>query len=181
MADDFDPYHKWLNIPPSEQPPNHYRLLGVEPLASDGDAVGRAAGRLISYLQARAKGKNGAHAERLLEDVIAARACLLDPASKAEYDAGLRDTTDKTKRAETLDGLGLVYDKRGNVDRAMEYYKRAIAADPEYAYAYNNLGVAYEKKGMVPQATYYYKRALAKNPNMPNARKNLERFSNVNR
>lgn len=23
----FDPYHRWLGIPPSEQPANHYRLL----------------------------------------------------------------------------------------------------------------------------------------------------------
>ena len=26
----FDPYHKWLGIPPKQQPPDHYRLLGVE-------------------------------------------------------------------------------------------------------------------------------------------------------
>jgi len=25
--DRFDPYHKWLGIPPAEQPLNHYRLL----------------------------------------------------------------------------------------------------------------------------------------------------------
>ena len=27
--DGFDPYRKWLGIPPQEQPPNHYRLLGI--------------------------------------------------------------------------------------------------------------------------------------------------------
>ena len=31
MPDDFDPYHLWLGIAPNEQPPNHYRLLAVEP------------------------------------------------------------------------------------------------------------------------------------------------------
>ena len=25
----FDPYDQWLGIPAQEQPPNHYRLLGV--------------------------------------------------------------------------------------------------------------------------------------------------------
>ncbi len=31
MSDpNFDPYHKWLGIPPDEQPANHYRLLGLE-------------------------------------------------------------------------------------------------------------------------------------------------------
>ena len=28
MAEKFDPYHEWLGIPASEQPPDHYRLLG---------------------------------------------------------------------------------------------------------------------------------------------------------
>lgn len=27
MGVPFDPYHKWLGIPPKDQPPNHYRLL----------------------------------------------------------------------------------------------------------------------------------------------------------
>ena len=26
----LDPYHRWLGIQPKDQPPNHYRLLGVE-------------------------------------------------------------------------------------------------------------------------------------------------------
>ena len=28
LQEKFDPYHIWLGIPPEEQPPNHYRLLG---------------------------------------------------------------------------------------------------------------------------------------------------------
>jgi hypothetical protein len=28
MPEAFDPYHKWLAIPPEEQPPHHYRLWG---------------------------------------------------------------------------------------------------------------------------------------------------------
>ena len=30
MSAPFDPYYRWLGIPPGEQPPNHYRLLGVQ-------------------------------------------------------------------------------------------------------------------------------------------------------
>lgn len=36
MPDRFDPYHQWLGIPPKDQPPNHYRLLGVS-LSGCGD------------------------------------------------------------------------------------------------------------------------------------------------
>ena len=31
----FDPYRRWLGIPPSEQPPNCYRLLGIALLEED--------------------------------------------------------------------------------------------------------------------------------------------------
>ena len=31
MAESFDPYESWLGIPPEDQPPNHYRLLGLKP------------------------------------------------------------------------------------------------------------------------------------------------------
>ena len=30
MPEAFDPYYTWPGIPPKDQPPNHYRLLGVE-------------------------------------------------------------------------------------------------------------------------------------------------------
>ena len=30
MAAAFDPYHRWLGISRNDQPPNHYRLLGLE-------------------------------------------------------------------------------------------------------------------------------------------------------
>ena len=28
--ENFDPYHKWLGISPKDQPPHHYRLLGID-------------------------------------------------------------------------------------------------------------------------------------------------------
>ena len=39
----FDPYHKWLAIPPEEQPPNHYRLLGFPQFEFDADVIEGAA------------------------------------------------------------------------------------------------------------------------------------------
>ena len=32
---DFDPYYRWLGIPPEEQPAHHYRLLGLTLFESD--------------------------------------------------------------------------------------------------------------------------------------------------
>ena len=30
MSADFDPYYRWLAIPPAEQPAHYYRLLGTQ-------------------------------------------------------------------------------------------------------------------------------------------------------
>ena len=30
IAGAFDPYHQWLGIPPEQQPPDHYALLGLK-------------------------------------------------------------------------------------------------------------------------------------------------------
>ena len=38
-ATTFDPYHKWLGIPPTAQPPDHYRLVGVESFEDDPDVI----------------------------------------------------------------------------------------------------------------------------------------------
>src|SRR5438105_1099236 len=72
MSDDFDPYQKWLGIPPQEQPPNYYRLLTLKPLEPDPGVIERTADKLTAYLEARSQGKNAAHAQQLLEEVAAA-------------------------------------------------------------------------------------------------------------
>ena len=35
----FDPYHVWLGIPLREQPPNHYRLLGIARFENHPDVI----------------------------------------------------------------------------------------------------------------------------------------------
>jgi hypothetical protein len=86
----FDPYHKWLGIPPKDQPPNHYRLLGLEPFESDVEVIEAAANRQMGYVQQRATGKNAAISQKLLNELSAARVCLLDSRKRAVYDVELR-------------------------------------------------------------------------------------------
>jgi Domain of unknown function (DUF4159) len=95
----FDPYHEWLGIPPHDQPPNHYRLLGISLLEADLDIIDAAAGRQIAWLQACATGTRTFLAQRLVDDVAAARLCLLDPARKAAYDTALKRRRETAPRA----------------------------------------------------------------------------------
>ncbi|MCE9546688.1 MAG: hypothetical protein K8T25_14505 [Planctomycetia bacterium] len=89
MSDDFNAYEKWLGIPQAEQPPNHYRLLGIPLLAADADMIANAADQRMIYLRTFGTSQQRDLAERLLGEVSTARACLLNDAKKAAYDAEL--------------------------------------------------------------------------------------------
>ena len=86
----FDPYHKWLAIAKKDQPPTHYRLLGVDLYESDPDVIDTAANKQMTYLHGCATGQHADFAEQLLNEMSAARLCLLDRDKKAAYDEQLR-------------------------------------------------------------------------------------------
>ena len=85
----FDPYHKWLGIPPKDQPPTLYRLLGLDQSESDPEIIDAAANRQMSYLKQVAAGSHAAESQKLLAEISAARLRLLDPKKKAAYDRSL--------------------------------------------------------------------------------------------
>ena len=91
MPEKFDPYYRWLGIPPKEQPPNHYRLLGIELFESDPQLIDSFALRHTDFLREITDGPHLPEAQRLLNELAAARRCLLDPQRKAAYDAELRE------------------------------------------------------------------------------------------
>ncbi|MFT5091703.1 MAG: hypothetical protein ACI93T_000517 [Porticoccaceae bacterium] len=93
MSDSFDPYYIWLGIPPKDQPPNHYRLLGLQELEENTDVIDAAANRQTTYLHEMAAGPNRKESQQLLNEVAAARRCLLSPEKKNEYDEKLRADT----------------------------------------------------------------------------------------
>ena len=91
MAEKFDPYYKWLGIPPKDQPPHHYRLLGIELFELDRDVIDAAANRLMGYLKELAAGDDASHSQKLLNEISRARLCLLNKQKKAAYDQELRE------------------------------------------------------------------------------------------
>jgi hypothetical protein len=90
MSTPFDPYYKWLGIPPQEQPPHFYRLLGISIFEPDPDVIAAAADRSLAQLRTHATGQYSALSQRMLNEVAFAKQCLLIPARRAEYDARLR-------------------------------------------------------------------------------------------
>ena len=89
MSSSFDPYHKWLGISPKDQPPNHYRLLAIDLFESDLDVIDSAADQRMSHVRAYQTGKHSGLSQQLLNEIAAARICLLNTAKKEEYDRQL--------------------------------------------------------------------------------------------
>ena len=95
MSDKFDPYYEWLGIPASEQPPNHYRLLGIPAFDENPSVIESAADRQMAHLRTFQAGKHSQESQRLLNEVAAARICLLNAEKKAAYDRQLRKVLQK--------------------------------------------------------------------------------------
>ncbi len=74
-----------------------------------------------------------------------------------------------------LYALGTVYERMDRSDEAMEAYRRALAARPDFADAFNNLGSLLARRGDLKQAREYWERAVAIDPNHP-ARRNLQKL-----
>lgn len=87
---DFDPYYRWLGIRPEHQPPDHYRLLGLELFESDREVIRTAAERQAAHIQSYRIGPHSDHSQRLLNEIAQAKVCLLDPTRRRGYDASLR-------------------------------------------------------------------------------------------
>jgi hypothetical protein len=89
MTCEPDPYRDLLGIKSAGEP-DHYALLGLEPYESDRRKIDDAAGDRMSVLQEFANSEHLDASQKLLNEVSAARRCLLDVGNKIAYDEDLR-------------------------------------------------------------------------------------------
>lgn len=94
---EFDPYASWLGIPPQEQPPDHYRLLGVEPFEQDLTVIKTHAEQRVRQIKMYRRSAHGALCDKLLHQITAAKACLSNPMLKASYDRKLQSELGQVK------------------------------------------------------------------------------------
>ena len=97
---EFDPYHKWLGIAPKDQPPHHYRLLGIDLFEADLDVIDAAAMKQIAYIRQCALGPHGELSQQLLNKLSEAQVCLLNPEQKAAYDGRLKAKLNAKSKAQ---------------------------------------------------------------------------------
>ena len=83
-------YHKFLELPEVETPPDHYGLLGVPRFTDDAKQIHAALVTRNTQLRGWDNSKFYREANALLNEVVAASFILEDPIKKAAYDAELR-------------------------------------------------------------------------------------------
>lgn len=98
----FDPYLKWLGIRCPEQQPDHYRLLGLERFEDDPNIITHAADSRIAFLRWKRGEPQGALADRLIDEITQAKACLLNAERKRAYDMVLAGPDPIEPEAELL-------------------------------------------------------------------------------
>jgi len=93
-SDGFDPYYDWLGISPAEGPADHYALLGIHRFEHNPNIIRDAADSRMELLRRYQNGEHARDSQQLLNEVSAARICLLDQAKRLEYDTQLRRKID---------------------------------------------------------------------------------------
>ena len=96
MNSEFDPYSELLSIESADRPPDHYLLLGLPRFESDRQKIDDAAGERMALLQEFAHSEHLDASQKLLNEVSAARRCLLDETKKIAYDEELRTRRKRT-------------------------------------------------------------------------------------
>ena len=91
MSEVFDPYYLWLGIPPADQPPDHYRLLGITQFESDADVIRNAAEQRMSYLRT-VTGPRAKRAQQLVNEIVAAQRILAEEDAREKYNAMITES-----------------------------------------------------------------------------------------
>lgn len=102
---DYDVYHLWLGIPPEEQPPSYYRLLGVRLFEENAEVIRNAADRQRSHVKRLGVNQFEEIGQELLNEIEVAKICLLKPEKRAAYDERLKgDLLRRESAGQTLVG-----------------------------------------------------------------------------
>ena len=105
-SQEFDGYHYWMGIPKGEQPPHHYRLLGVPLFEDDLEVIANGADSRLTSLRRQQTGPHADLCNRLLNEVSQARLRLLNLERKAAYDQELNAAIHAEPEADVSSDFG---------------------------------------------------------------------------
>lgn len=86
----MDPYEQFLGLKLAGRRPDHYELLGIARSETDPEALLKATEHRLAQVSAVRSRQNSVQANRLMQEIVAARACLSSPDSRRAYDESLK-------------------------------------------------------------------------------------------
>jgi len=101
----FDAYHKWLGIPPEQQPPHYYQLLGISVNEEDPEVIETAAQRQRAIVEENLHGSHRKAANQLIFEIDEAELTLSSPELREEYNRQVKLTLRKQKRKQSVSNL----------------------------------------------------------------------------
>src|SRR6185503_4910621 len=84
------------DLDPQIERPDVYELLGIQPSETQEKVIASAADRAASRVRSHRPGPHAAEWANLLDEIAAAKKCLLDPTSRRQYDR-LKSAAKKTE------------------------------------------------------------------------------------
>jgi ABC-type Fe3+ transport system substrate-binding protein len=81
---------QWFGIPVKDQPPDHYCLLGLKRFEADRQVIQRQVDERLRLVKMYQRGSHVKLCESLTYKISVARACLLNPKLKTQYDQQLQ-------------------------------------------------------------------------------------------
>ena len=171
-AQRFDPYQEWLQIPPHDQPADHYRLLGLPRFESAAEKITAAADERVALIRGLKQGPHGEVSQRILNELAAAKARLLNPARRAAYDAVLRSSAAGPEDPDAWPaGARSVFPNKaelhpGDVIGDYKILERASAS---------TLGVTYKVQHQITRGYYFLKTLPPKAAKKEEVRKRFQR------
>jgi hypothetical protein len=99
MAENFNPYHQWLGLPEEVQRPDYYQLLGLSTFEAEPGRIELAAEQTAMKVRSFRPAPRAALWVQLLDELESAKATLLDPARKANYDRLLHEANGRPSQS----------------------------------------------------------------------------------
>ena len=78
VSSQFDPYHRWLGIPPEEQPAHHYRMLGLELYEADPEVIQEACDKQMTHVQTHKTGPYSHESQEMLNELARVKITLMN-------------------------------------------------------------------------------------------------------
>jgi hypothetical protein len=160
----FNPYHEWLQIDEQNLQPTYYELLGIKPSEADQGAIAAAAERAACRVRSHRPGANAAAWAELLDEIAAAKKCLLDPNNRQQYDRQIKSLVAEPPKATPLSPSRSDANPPGAIPRTAGASEKSKTATP----AKKPLGVADASAPLDPPSPYKAMQPWVPPANAPN-------------